>query len=305
MLLTEKYRPQTVQDMVFINDEFETKFKSWCSNKSLDSHVIFYGVPGTGKSSSINVLINELGTTDYIRINISDKTSIDDMRKVIDYSSVPPLNGIKLVILEEFERASKPAQSSLKYVMEQYSGWCRFILTTNDISKVDEAIISRCQLYHFNTLKFKEYVERVVHILQTEGIVFENVEILTKYIQTYYPDLRACINAIAQHTIDNHLTIMGESVINNDKFETVLKSFQSVDITTLKKMILETVSNEEIVMFYQFMYNHLEMITESQSCWDDILLLIAEYLYRHESVAYPDINLVACLIDIKKRLQVV
>ena len=63
------------------------------------------------------------------------------MRKVIDYASVSPMfSDFKLVILEEFERASKQAQCSLKYVMEQYSNWCRFIITTNDISKIDTAI---------------------------------------------------------------------------------------------------------------------------------------------------------------------
>ena len=57
-LLTEKYRPQTIDDMVFINDEYETKFRQWVKNKSLDAHILLYGLPGTGKSSSINVLLN-------------------------------------------------------------------------------------------------------------------------------------------------------------------------------------------------------------------------------------------------------
>jgi DNA polymerase III delta prime subunit len=304
-VLTEKYRPKTVDDLVFINDDYERKFRTWVSSKSLDTHVIFYGVPGTGKSSSINVLLNELGIQDFIRLNISDKTSIDDMRKIIDYASVPPMEAeFKLVILEEFERASKQAQCSLKYVMEQFSGWCRFILTTNDISKIDDAIISRCQLYHFNTLKFDEFVTRIVSILTQEQITFDDTDVIVKYVQTYYPDLRACLNAITQHTVENHLIAMNDTNYSNDKFSKVVTSFQTLDIASLKKMITEYISNEEIVLFYQFMYNHLEMITTTQSLWDDILLIIADYLYKHEFVAYTDINLVACLIDIKKKLQV-
>jgi len=304
-VLTEKYRPTKVDDMVFINDEYEQKFRSWVANKSLDTHVIFYGVPGTGKSSSINVLLNEFELKDYIRLNISDKTSIDDMRRIIDYASIPPMEQkFKLIILEEFERASKQAQCSLKYVMEQYSGWCRFILTTNDISKIDDAIISRCQLYHFNTLKFDEFVTRIVTILTQEQITFDSTDVIVKYVQTYYPDLRACINAITQYTTDNHLMPMMDVNFSNDKFTKVLTSFQTLDITSLKKMIVEYIANEEIVLFYQYMYNHLEMITTTQSLWDDILLIIADYLFKHETVAYPDINLVACLIEIKKKLQV-
>ena len=302
-VLTEKYRPTKVTDLVFINDDYENKFKSWITNKALDTHVIFYGVPGTGKSSSINVLLNELGIKDFIRLNISDKTSIDDMRKIIDYASVSPLtDSFKLVILEEFERASKQAQCSLKYVMEQFSGWCRFILTTNDISKIDDAIISRCQLYHFNTLKFDEFVTRIVSIITQEKISFDSTDVIVKYVQTYYPDLRACLNAITQHTVDNHLIPMMDTNYSNDKFTQVLTSFKTSDLTSLKKMIVEYISSEEIILFYQFMYNHLEVISQDKSKWDDILLIIADYLFKHETVAYTDINLAACLIEIKKHL---
>lgn len=304
-LLTEKYRPKTVKDLVFINEDYENKFKSWISTKNIDSHLLFYGHPGTGKSSSINVLLNELGIKDFIRLNISDKTSIDDMRKVIDYSSVPPMNNpFKLVILEEFERASKQAQSSLKYVMEQYSNWCRFILTTNDISKVDDAIISRCQSFHFNSLNFNEFVIRIVNILAAEGISFDNNDIIVKYVQTYYPDLRACLNAITGHTIDGKLNSLdSNSTYSVDKFTSVWTSFLTLDLLSLKKQINESISSEEITLFYQFMYNHIDMITNNTELYDSILLIIADYLFKNETVAYTDINLCACLIEIKRVIQ--
>lgn len=306
MLLTEKYRPSKLSDLVFIDNSFENKFKSWIASKNIDSHLLFYGPPGTGKSSSINVLINELGIKDLIRNNMSDKTSIDDMRQIMNFASVPPMNGdFKLVVLEEFERASPQAQDSLKYVMEQYSGWCRFIITTNNVAKVSEPIRSRCQMFHFNKLDFVEFVTRIVSILTAENISFQDTSIIESYVRTYFPDLRACINAIAQNTLDGALQPLnsGESY-SIDKFTSILTSFQNTDLLSLKKMIVEYIPVEEIPSFYQFMYNHLEMITNNQNDWDNILLKIAEYLYRHETVAYPDINLVACLIEIKSILKI-
>ena len=85
-VLTEKYRPRKVDDLVFINDDYEKKFRTWVSSKSLDTHVIFYGVPGTGKSSSINVLLNELGIKDFIRLNIS--FSLGDSEIIILFNKV-------------------------------------------------------------------------------------------------------------------------------------------------------------------------------------------------------------------------
>ena len=295
-ILTEKYRPKTVNDLVFINDEYENKFKSWVANGQIDTHLIFFGPPGTGKSSSINVLINELKLVDYVRFNMSDKTSIDDMRKVIDYASVPPFQEgvIKYVILEEFERASKQAQSSLKFVLEEYSNWCRFILTTNNISHIDEAITSRCQRYHFNTLKFEEFVGRIATILQDEKITVQNMNDVVKYVEVYQPDLRACINAIDQNTINNVLQpLNNDAAYSFDKFSDIVTNISTMSCLSMKQKLAQTIAMEEYEPLYQFMYNHLELISTDVKKYDKILITIAKYLYQHNFVAFPDINSVS------------
>lgn len=305
MLLTEKYRPKNLSELVFVNQEYENKFKEWINKKSIDTHLLLYGKPGTGKSSSINVILNELGTKDYIRYNMSDKTSIDDMRKVIDYASSSPLEeSFKLVILEEFERASPQAQDSLKYVLDTYSGWCRFIFTTNNISKISLAIQSRCQRFEFNTLKAEDFIKRIVTILEEENISYSDLDIIGKYVQTYYPDLRACINAIDQHTTNNVLQpLFDNDSYSSDKFNEIITKFSKIDILSLKELLVKNVSNEEYELLYQYFYNHLELITNDVNKWDMILVIIAKYLYQHNFVAFADINFVSCLMEIKNILK--
>lgn len=303
-ILTEKYRPKSVDDLVFINDDYELKFKQWVKNKTIDSHLLFYGPPGTGKSSSINVLINELNLTDYIRYNMSDKTSIDDMRKVIEFASSTPINNnIKVVILEEFERASAQAQDSLKYVLEQYAGWCRFIFTTNNISKITPAIISRCQKFYFNTLKFQEFVTRIVNILTFENIKYNNLDVIVDYVKTYYPDLRACINAIDQNCIDNILNPLQNNSYVFDKFNNIITNIKTFDTLKMKQTLSQNIANEEYELLYQHLYNNLELITPNTLLYDKILVIIAKYLYQHNFVAYPDINFISCIIEIKEILK--
>lgn len=303
-ILTEKYRPKSVDDLVFINDDYELKFKQWVKNKTIDSHLLFYGPPGTGKSSSINVLINELNLTDYIRYNMSDKTSIDDMRKVIEFASSTPINNnIKVVILEEFERASAQAQDSLKYVLEQYAGWCRFIFTTNNISKITPAILSRCQKFYFNTLKFQEFVTRIVNILTFENIKYNNLDVIVDYVKTYYPDLRACINAIDQNCIDNILNPLQNNSYVFDKFNNIITNIKTFDTLKMKQTLSQNIANEEYELLYQHLYNNLELITPNTLLYDKILVIIAKYLYQHNFVAYPDINFISCIIEIKEILK--
>ena len=163
-LLTEKYRPKKIEDLVLINKEFGEKLKQCKEKGSFDGHLLFYGPPGTGKSSSVNVILNELNISDYIIINGSDKTGIDDTRRIIEYASVPSIKGFKVAVFEEFERLSPQAQDSLKYVLEIYSEWCRFIFTTNNINKVTQPIISRCQVFPFNHLEVQDFMLKIVDI---------------------------------------------------------------------------------------------------------------------------------------------
>ena len=57
-LLTEKYRPKKIEDLVLINKEFGEKLKQWKASGTIGSHLLLYGSPGTGKTSSVNVIIN-------------------------------------------------------------------------------------------------------------------------------------------------------------------------------------------------------------------------------------------------------
>lgn len=299
--ITEKYRPQKLEDLVFVNKTFENKMKEWCSKKELDTHLLLYGAPGLGKSSSINVLIHELGIEDVLIINGSDKTGIDDTRKVIDYASIPPMNSdFKIVVFEEFEKLSPQAQDSLKFVLDNYDKWCKFIFTTNNISKVSEPILTRCQQYNFNTLDLEGFIKRVIEILSKENISFTQ-DVISDYVNKFYPSLRSCLNAISQNVENGSLkSFSNDTLVVMNKFDDILKNFKTMDLLSLKKKLAETIPFEEYESLYQYFYNHLEDITSDKNKWGNIIRIIAEYLYRNNFVAFPDINFASCIVEIKQ-----
>ena len=45
------------------------------------------------------------------------------------------------------------------------------------------------------------------------------------------------------------------------------------------------------------------MISEDQNKWDKILLVIANYLVKNDTVAFKDLNLAACICQIKTIIQ--
>lgn len=301
--ITEKYRPKKISELVFTNKNLENKVKEWVSKKTLDTHILFYGAPGLGKTSTINVLINELGIDDVLIVNGSDKTGIDDTRRVIDYASIPPMHSnFKIVVFEEFERLSPQAQDSLKYALDKYDNWCKFIFTTNNISKVSEPILTRCQQFQFKELDMEGFITRVVEILNNEKINFSG-DVLETYINKFYPSLRSCLNGISQNIVDNTLQEINDGIIVSlDKFNDLLMNFKTMDLLTLKKTLAETIPFEEYESLYKYFYTHIEDITLDKSKWDNIIRIIAEYLYRNNFVAFPDINFASCIIDIKQVL---
>ena len=63
-LWVEKYRPQTVDGYVFVDQAQREQVDSWIQAKSIP-HLLLSGAAGTGKTTLAKMLINELGTDEY------------------------------------------------------------------------------------------------------------------------------------------------------------------------------------------------------------------------------------------------
>lgn len=305
-LWTEKYRPKKIEDLVFINKEFGEKLKEWKEKKDFGGHILLYGPAGVGKSSCVNVILNELDIKDYIIINGSDKTGVDDTRKVIEYASVPSVtDDYKVVVFEEFERLSQQAQDSLKYVLEKFSGWCRFIFTTNNVNKVTQPIISRCQVFAFNHLDTESFINKILFILNNEKIEFNNDDVVN-YINSTYPDLRRCINLLNQSIVGNKLLPYSKDndTQSLDKYQIMFDYMHNKgSLLDLQKYLASSFQDNEFENIYKIFYNNLPVISDNVNKWDNILICIANYLIKNDTVAFKDLNLTACICELKTIIQ--
>lgn len=299
----QKYRPQKIEEYVFSDKTTESKIKEWLNLKDFP-HLLFYGQPGVGKSSLVSLLLKYCEVEDYIRINASNKTGIDDTREVIDYASIPPSEGnFKVVILEEMDRLSPQAQDSLKTVMEDYSEWCRFILTTNHFNKITPAMKSRCQDVEIKNLSNEQFISRIVSILTSENVIISNNDDIVKYIKTYYPDLRKCIGALQQNVIDGVLQPLTNENYTNEIFDKSLSFFENHNLKSLRELLSTNLSANDYELYYRYLYNNIDKITNDNSKYEMIIIKIAEYLYKNSLVADMEINLVSCLIEIEHILK--
>ena len=83
-------------------------------------------------------------------------------------------NLFKVVIINKIDNLSLIAQASLRRTMEKYSNICKFILVSNQLSKIIEPIRSRCLLIRVPYLLDEEILEIILTISMKENILLDN-----------------------------------------------------------------------------------------------------------------------------------
>ncbi len=193
----EKYRPNNLDDISGHTVKIQT-LKNLIKKGELP-HLLCYGSPGTGKTSTILACAIELyGEHVYkkytLELNASDDRGIDVVRKQIkDFVRIAS-NKVKLVILDEADAMTHDAQNALRRVIEKNSRGSRFCLICNDISRIIPALQSRCTKMNFGTLSVDQIRPNVEMIVKSEGINI-SPEAVTRLI-SIDRDFRQIINTI-------------------------------------------------------------------------------------------------------------
>ncbi len=221
LLLWEKWRPKTFQDIILlprIRKQFE---------EGITQNFIFHGHFGGGKTSLARILIGRY-TKDkpFLEINSSLYTSIDVLRSEIeDFCKFTPMmetdSDIKYVLLDEFERVSPQFQDAFKAFIEKYNKNVRFIITTNHLNKVSDGIKSRIAKINFDstTIEEEKYLKtemykRIYNIILPSESKEIPKEDLISIITKKFPDFRT-IMVDVQSYLETGAVASGSSNVNN------------------------------------------------------------------------------------------
>ena len=200
----EKYRATTLDEIcnqtIIIN-----ALKKISENKNIP-HLIFYGPPGSGKTSTIHALTKQIFDNEYenriIELNASNERGINIIREKIKSSAKQSINinikypNWKFIILDDADTLTQDAQFALRRIIEQFSKITRFCLICNQINKIIEPIKSRCALFHFKSISNENIKEKLLFILKNENISNYSENIIQKIINYSNNDLRKAINML-------------------------------------------------------------------------------------------------------------
>ena len=186
-LFVEKYRSKELEEYVG-NGDIKNSIAKYLQQNDIQNF-IFSGPPGTGKTTLAKLIVNKLNC-DFIYINASDENGIDTIReKVKLFASTASFQPLKVIILDEADFLTQPAQAALRNIIEEYSINTRFILTCNYIERLIEPLQSRCEIHLIKPPSMPILAKHVCeNILDIEGVEYDMKDIATiiKNIKIYF-----------------------------------------------------------------------------------------------------------------------
>ena len=272
-VLALKYRPQTFDQLIGQKVIAESIFNSIKNNKIPNAYM-FLGIRGSGKTSTARIVAKALNcengveklctenfcescksiidgnNIDILEIDAASKTSVDDVRELIEFSRYKPTSAkYKIFICDEVHMFSKSAFAALLKTLEEPPSYIKFIFASTDVKKIPVTIISRCQRYDLsrvNSSELFEYLKKIKN-LEDGKISDEAIKLIVK---------------LSEGSVRDSLSLLDRAMLmENDGKELNLKDAQKIfgyfeksKIIDLIEQILEG-NEESSLKLFRDIYN--------------------------------------------------
>ena len=199
---TEKYKPNNLNEIRSQHTIIELLNK-FIEHKNMP-HMIFYGMPGVGKTATIMAFAKNIYGANYkdniLEFTASNDRGIKSIRNKIKSISKEITNNCnnipwKIILLDDADNITLDSQFALRRIIEQYSKTTRFCIICNNINTIIDPIVSRCSLFIFNNINKQESVSYLLNICKKENIAYD-LEIIDLISDISKGDLRFAINIL-------------------------------------------------------------------------------------------------------------
>ena len=251
-VLALKYRPQVFEDLIGQELAVKTILNSIKENKVPNAY-LFTGIRGVGKTTIARIVaksinckngIENIGKKvscdnchceaiansnhiDVLEMDAASKTSVDDVRELIEFSRYGPSSAkYKIFIIDEVHMLSKQAFNALLKTLEEPPQYLKFIFATTEVKKIPITVLSRCQRFELPRVKPEELLVFLKKILKLEnGVATE--------------DALKLIIKLSEGSVRDALSLLDRALISLDKKKLDLEEAQKIFGYFDKTLIIE------------------------------------------------------------------
>ncbi len=251
-VLALKYRPQVFEDLIGQDLAVKTILNSIKENKVPNAY-LFTGIRGVGKTTIARIVaksinckngIENIGKKiscdnchceaiansnhiDVLEMDAASKTSVDDVRELIEFSRYGPSSAkYKIFIIDEVHMLSKQAFNALLKTLEEPPQYLKFIFATTEVKKIPITVLSRCQRFELPRVKPEELLVFLKKILNLEnGVATE--------------DALKLIIKLSEGSVRDALSLLDRALISLDKKKLDLEEAQKIFGYFDKTLIIE------------------------------------------------------------------
>jgi replication factor C small subunit len=292
-LWIEKYRSETLEQYIG-NDAIKTRIADCIANNDIP-HFIFAGSAGTGKTTLAKLIVKNI-QCDYLYINASDENGIDTIRdKVKGFASTASFQPIKIVILDEADFLTQPAQAALRNLIEEYSAYTRFILTCNYVERLIEPLQSRCELHMLKPPTKGAVAKHLcLNVLDVENITYDMKDV-AQIINVFYPDVRSILKTLQQFSKNGKLVV---DAIDDDWTKQLVQILIKRDKNAWYQ-VRQLVADAQVDDFqtaYRYMFDHMSEFSYGNDA--QLSVILDDFIWRAGVVPDKEINFAACIAKV-------
>lgn len=308
--LYRKYRPSEFED-VKGQEHIVTTLKNQIKADRIGHAYLFCGTRGTGKTTVAKIFAKAVNcehpvdgspcgecasckaiaagsSMNVIEIDAASNNGVENIRQIREEVSYSPTQGkYKVYIIDEVHMLSIGAFNALLKTLEEPPSYVIFILATTESHKIPITILSRCQKYDFRRISIETISDRLMDLLQQEGVEAE--EKAVRYVaKAGDGSMRDALSMLDQCiafylgeplTYDHVLEVLG--AVDTEVFSRLLRSILANNVVQAIELLEELiVQGRELGQFVTDFVWYLRnlLLVKSSDQMEDVLDMSSENL---------------------------